>query len=79
MTFQTGDRVSTPSGRVGIIITPAGNPTLPHHCLIEFEQTASRPGDRQWTLAEILTLAPELPPTSEGKRSRRRKTPLEPA
>lgn len=52
-TFQVGDRLLTPSGRTGEILTPQGNEVMPLHCLVKFAN-----GDRQWLLAEILKIAP---------------------
>jgi hypothetical protein len=50
-TPQTGADVITPSGRRGIVLTPAGGELMPLHCLIEFPS-----GDKTWVLAAILKL-----------------------
>lgn len=58
--FSPGDRVVTPSGRVGTVLDPSW--AMPKHLLIEFpDQKVGkdiRKGDRIWLLSEILKPAP---------------------
>lgn len=53
--FQPGDRITTPSGRAGEILEPAGGPTMPNHALVLFDEVKKGFQDRQWILADLLS------------------------
>lgn len=71
--MQVGDRIKTPSGRYGNVITPPGNDYLPLYALCSVD---SLPGDRQWLLAEILQVVPAneiAQPAAAGAKPKARK------